>query len=157
MIHSGWFRSTFLRLVKFPQIRDWWDLHSWGVPILQKGWILSPIVYFDFKSFKGQNSLSFIRFQCILHDWGIFSDISKFHKMKNGNPTSWGQPIIQNDWIISFPLLYFIFKSFKDPNSSWFIRFQFILHESGVPFSLFWNFHKLKTGGPNFLGVNNSA
>ena len=62
MIHSGWFRSTFLRLVKFPQIRDWWDLHSWGVPILQKGWILSPIVYFHFKSFKGQNSLSFIRF-----------------------------------------------------------------------------------------------
>ena len=33
-----------------------------------------------------------------------------------------------------------------DPNSSWFIRFQCILHDSGVLFSESWNFYKLKKG-----------
>ena len=45
------------------------------------------------------------------------------------------------------PRLYFDFKYFKDPNSSWCIRFLCILHDSGVPFSEFSNFQKLKEGG----------
>ena len=35
---------------------------------------------------------------------------------------------------------------FTEPNSSSFIRFQWILHDSGVLFSESWNFYKLKKG-----------
>ena len=59
---------------------------------------------------------------------------------------SYGEPILRNGWIIWPSLLYFKFKSFKDPNSSSFIRFECILHDSGVTFSDFWNFYKLKSG-----------
>ena len=43
-------------------------------------------------------------------------------------------------------LLYFNFKSFMDTISSSLIRFQSILHDSGVLFSECWNFYKLKRG-----------
>ena len=51
--------------------------------------------------------------------------------------------------------MYFNFKSFKDPNSSSFIRFQCILYDSGKFFSHFWDFYKLKikdliSGGNQF-------
>ena len=44
------------------------------------------------------------------------------------------------------PLLCFNFKSLKDPNSSSLSRFQWILHDSGVLFSDFWNSHTFKKG-----------
>ena len=78
--------------------------------------------------------------------------VFKFLQIKEGVPNFWGEPILQNVWIIWSPLLYFNFKSFMDPNSSSFIRFQCILHDSGVLFSESWNFYKLKLGGPNFWG-----
>ena len=84
-MHSAWFRSTFLRVLKFPQIKE-------------------------------------------------------------GGPNFWGEPILQKVRIIWSPLLYFNFKIFLDPNSSLFIRFQCILHGSGVPFSGYWKFYKLKRG-----------
>ena len=140
-MHSAWFRSTFLRVLKSLQIKE-------GEPILQKVWIIwSPILYFNFKSVLDTNSSSFIRFQCILHDSRVlFSDSSNFYKLKRGGPKFWGEPILQKVWIIWSPLLYFNFKSFLDPNSSSFIRFQCILHDSGVLFSESWNFYKLKRG-----------
>ena len=75
-----------------------------------------------------------------------FVRVLKFLQIKEGGPNFWGEPILQNVWIIWSPLLYFNFKSFMDPNSSSFIRFQCILHDSGVLFSESWNFYKLKTG-----------
>ena len=75
-----------------------------------------------------------------------FRRVLKFLQIKEGGPNFWGEPILQNVWIIWFPLLYFNFKSFLDPNSSSFIRFQSILHESGRIFWESWNFYKLKTG-----------
>ena len=125
------------------------DLISRGQPILQNSWISwSPILYFIFKSFKDPNSLSFIRFQCVLHDSVVlFSDFSKFLQIKEGRGDvliSLGEPILQNGWIIWSTLLYFSFKSFKDPNSSLFIRFQSILHDWVVLFSDFGNFNNLK-------------
>ena len=79
----------------------------------------------------------------------------KFLQIKEGGPNFWGEPILQNVWIIWFPVLYFNLKNFMDPNSSSFIRFQYILHDSGVPFSEFRNFYKLKrvdliSGGKQF-------
>ena len=75
-----------------------------------------------------------------------FLRILKFLHIKEGGPNFWGEPILQNVWIICSSLLYFNFKNFLDPNSSSFIRFQGILHDSGVFFSEFWNFYKLKNG-----------
>ena len=57
-----------------------------------------------------------------------------------------GEPIFHKVWIIWSPFLYFNFKRFLDPNSLSFIRFQCILHDSGVIFAECWNFYKLKRG-----------
>ena len=72
--------------------------------------------------------------------------VFKFLQIKEGGPNFWGEPILQNVWIIWSPLLYFNFKSFLDQNSSSLIRFQSILHESGRLSSESWNFLKLKRG-----------
>ena len=154
-MHSTWFSSTFLSFWKFIKLMRG-DLISWGEPILQNGWIIwSPLLYFNFRSLKDPNSLSFIRFQCILYDSAVpFSAFWKFIKLKRGDLISWGEPILQNGWIIWSPLLHFNFRSLKDPISSSFIRFQCILHDSAVLFSGFWNFFKLKSGDLIFLGVS---
>ena len=75
-----------------------------------------------------------------------FLRVFKFLQIKEADVTSKGEPILQNVWIIWSPFLYFSFKSFLDPNSSTFLRFQSILHESGKLFSESWNFYKLKRG-----------
>ena len=72
--------------------------------------------------------------------------VLKFVEIKEGGFNFWGEPILQNVWIIWSPLLYFNLKSSVDPNSSSFIRFQSILHEWGRLFSESWNFYKLKRG-----------
>ena len=138
----------------FLQIKEG-DLISGGEPILQKVWIIwSPLLYLYFKSFMHRNSSSLIRFQCILHNSGVlFSESQNLYKLKTGGPNFWGEPILGRVWIICRPLLYFNFKSFMEPNSSSFIRFQCLLHDAEVVFSESWNFSKLKTGdllaGPN--------
>ena len=120
--------------------------------------IWSTLLYFSFKKLNDLSSSSFISFSCILHNPEVlFSDFSNFHKFKWGDLISWREPILKNDWIIWSPLLYFSFKSFRDPNSLSFIRFQCILHDSRVLFLDFLNIPKLKRGGPNFLAGNNSA
>ena len=75
-----------------------------------------------------------------------FLRVFKFLQIKEGGSNFEGEPILQNVRIIWSPLLYFSFKSFLDPNSSSFIRFQSILHQSGRLFSESWNFYKLKRG-----------
>ena len=77
----------------------------------------------------------------------------KFLQIKQGAPNFWGEPILQKVWIIWSLLLYLNFKGFVDPNSSSFIRFQCILHDSGVLFSESWNFYKLKRG--DLISVGN--
>ena len=76
----------------------------------------------------------------------IFVGLLKFLQTKEGGPNFWGELILHKIWIIWSPGLYFNFKSLMDPNFSWFIRFQSILHDSGVLLSEFWNFYKLKSG-----------
>ena len=75
-----------------------------------------------------------------------FLRLLKFLRIKEGRPNFWGEPILQNSWIIWSPILYFNFTTFKDPVSLSFIRFQCILYDSGDVFSDFWNFNKLKSG-----------
>ena len=207
-MHSAWLGSTFLRVLKFLQIKEGRP-NFWGEPILQEDWIISsPLLYLNIKSFVAPNSSSFIRFQSILHDAGVlFSESSNIYKLKREDLISgckhfcekselfglpfcvsiwkdlwtqihrhlldinafcmmeeyfsrvlnflqikergsnfWVQPILHKVWIIWSPLLYLNFKGFVDPNSSWFIRFQYILHDSGLLFSQSWNFYKSKRG-----------
>ena len=75
-----------------------------------------------------------------------FPTLLRLLKIKKWETNFWGKSILQKVWIIWSLLLYFNFKSFMDPNSSSFIRFQCILHDSGVLFWDSWNFYKLKTG-----------
>ena len=75
-----------------------------------------------------------------------FFRVPKFPQIKERGPNFCGEPILQNVWIIWSPLLYFNLKSSEEPNSSSFIRFQSIVHESGTLFWESWNFYKLKRG-----------
>ena len=85
-MYSAWFRSTFLRLLEFLQIKEVGS-NFWVEPILQQVWIIwSPLLYFNFKSFMDPNFSSFIRFQWILYDSGVlFSESWNFYKLKRGN------------------------------------------------------------------------
>ena len=75
-----------------------------------------------------------------------FLRVLKFLQIKEGEPNFWEEAILQKVSIIRSPILYFNFVSFIDPNSKSLIRFQYILHDSGVIFSESWNFYKLKSG-----------
>ena len=89
-MHSAWSRGTFLRVFKFLQTKEWVPIF-WADPILQKVWIWSPFLYFNFKSFKYRISSSFIRFQCILHDSAVaLSEFWNLYKLKRGNQISGG-------------------------------------------------------------------
>ena len=61
-------------------------------------------------------------------------------------PNFWEEPILENVWIIWSPLLYFNSKSFLGPNSSSFIRFQWLWYNSGLLLPAFSNLYKLKRG-----------
>ena len=82
-MRCGWFRSTFLRVSKFLQIKEAGP-NFWGEPILQNVWnIWSPLLYFNFESFMMPNSSSLITFECIIHDSGVlFSEVWNFYKLK---------------------------------------------------------------------------
>ena len=152
-MHSALFRSTFLRVLKFLQIKE--GRHNfWGDLILLKVWIIwSPLLYFNFKSFLDPNWSSFIRFQCILHDSGVlFSESWNVYKLKKGDLISGGTNIAENLNYLFPPSVYFNFRSFMDPQFFSFIRSQCILLYSGVLFSESRNFYKLKSGGHNFWG-----
>ena len=124
----------------------------WGEPILQNVWIIwSLLLYFNFKTFLDPNSLSFIRFECILYDSGVLLlGFSNLYKLKRGDLISRGNQYFRICWLFA---PRFSIKSPMDPNSSSLIRFQSILHEWGTIFSESWNFYKLK-GGDLISGGN---
>ena len=110
-MHSAWFRSTFLRVLKFLQIKEWGP-NFFGELILQKVWIIwSLFLYFNFKSFVEPNSWSFIRFQCILHDSAVvFSEAWHFYKLKNGNLISVGNQFCRKSELFPPPFCISVLK-----------------------------------------------
>ena len=138
---SSWFRGTFLRVLRFIKIK-YGEANFWAEAIVKKVWIFwFPLLYFSFKGFLDPNSLSFIRFQFILQDAGvIFPGSWNFYKLNWWNLISGVKAILQKVWFIWSTFLYFKFKSFVDPNSFSFVRFQSILHDSGVLFLESCNF-----------------
>ena len=112
-MHSAWFRSTFLRVSKFLQIKE--EGHNfWGEPLLQNVWIIwSPLLYFNFKSLKYRISSSFIIFQCILHDSGvIFSESWNFCKLKSGDLISGGSQFCRKSELFGPRFCISILKTF---------------------------------------------
>ena len=118
-MHSAWLRSTFLRALKFLQIKEGGP-NFWGEPILQKVRIIrSSLLYFNFKSSKYPISSSFIRFQCILHDSGVpFSDFWNLGKLKREEVIFRENQLCRKCELLGSPLFYFNFKHFMDPNSA---------------------------------------
>ena len=87
----------------------------------------------------------FLDFQHFLKiSWTYFS----FKNVKDSNYLiSWGEPILQNGWIIwSHPVLYFTFKNYKERNYGSFTAFQSVLHNTADLLWDFWNLMKLKIG-----------
>ena len=85
-MYCAWLKSTFLRVLKFLEIKEG-GLNCWVEHILQNVWIIwSALLYFNLKSSMDPNSLSFIAFQCIMHDSGVlFSKSWNFYKLKKGD------------------------------------------------------------------------
>ena len=110
-MHSAWFRGTFLRVLKFPQIQVWGP-NFCQEPIMKKVWIIwYPLLYFNFKSFMETNSKSFIRFQCILHDSGVlFSECWNFRKLKTGDLISAGNQLCRKSELFGPPFCISILK-----------------------------------------------
>ena len=81
-----------------------------------------------------------------------FLRVLKFLQIKEGGPNFWGEPILQNVWIIWSPLLYFNFQSFFDPNCSPLISFQCIFLWFRSTSHRVFKILQIKEGGFNFWG-----
>ena len=132
-MHSTGFSRDFLIILKFPQIKEGILFYS-GVPILQSNWIIwSPLLHFNFENVKDANSTSFIWFSCIVDDLAVlFSVFQNFFKLKRADLIPWMSPLLHNNWIIWFPLLYFKFLKLKEANSTSFTSIPCILHDLAV-------------------------
>ena len=110
-MHYAWFRSTFLRNLKFLQIKEG-EPNFWGEPILQKVWIIwCPLLYLNFKSFTGPNFSSFIRFQWMLYDSRVlFSESWNFYKLKRRDLISWGNQFCRMSELSGAPFCISILK-----------------------------------------------
>ena len=110
-MHSAWFRSTFLRVLKLLQIKEGGP-NFLGEPILKTLWIIwSLLLYFNFESFMDPNSASLIRFQCILHDSGVlFSESWNFYKLKRGDLISGGNQFCRMSELFGPPFCISILK-----------------------------------------------
>ena len=110
-MHSAWLTSTFLRVFQFLQIKEGGP-NFWGGPILQKVRIIcSPLLYFNFKSFLDPNSLSFITFQCILHDSGVvFPESLNVYKVKRRDLISGGNQFCRKSELFGPPFCISILK-----------------------------------------------
>ena len=103
--------STFLSFFKFPQIKEVAPNFLGGTNSAERLNYLVPLLYFNFKNLRDPNSSSSGRFQCALHDAAVrFSVFSNFLKLKRWHLISWGEPILQNGWIIWSPFCISILK-----------------------------------------------
>ena len=125
---------------------------------MQKVWIIwFPLFCFKFKSFMDLEFLSFIRFQDILYDSGVlFSKSSNFYKLKRGDLISRGNQFWRKSEWFGTPFLISILKVLRTKILCQSLHFNAFCPVSGVCFSDFWNFYKLRRG-TYFLGRTNFA
>ena len=127
-IASEMIQEYFPQSLKFLQIKEG-GTNILGGTVLQKVWIIwSPLLYFNFKSFKYQISSSFIRFQCLLHDSAVlFSESSNFYKLKRENLISRGNQFCRKSELFDSPFFISILKVLWD---------QIFCHS--LDFNAFW-------------------
>ena len=142
---SALFFSVFQNVLKIKR----GDLAPCREPILQNDWIIWPLLLsLDFKNLKNTCSMSFISFQCIIlyhssHLNAFYSSglliFLKFPQIKEGDLFSWGEPALQNDWIIWSPFYISVLKFWRSQILCHFLSlgiFYIIqLHFSKIP----WN------------------
>ena len=152
LMHSTWFRSTFLRVFKFLQIKEVGPNFGGNQFCRISRIIWSALSYFNFKSFLDPNSLSFITFHCILHDARvIFSESSNLHKLKRGDLNSRGDQFCRKSELFDPPFCISILKI---------LWTQILCHS--LDFNAFWmiwkyflrvfKFLQIKEGESNFWG-----
>ena len=108
------------------------DVISEGNQFYRKSELFSPPFYIPILD---TDLSSFNRYQCILHDSGVFfSEPWNFFKLNRGHLISGWDHFCRISWLFGPPLLYFNFESFMDTISSSFISFQWYLHDLGVLF-----------------------
>ena len=91
--------------------------------------------------------LSFIRFQNILYDSGVlFSKSSNFYKLKRGDLISRGNQFWRKSEWFGTPFLISILKVLRTKILCQSLHFNAFCPVSGVCFSDFWNFYKLRRG-----------
>ena len=89
-------------------------LISGGNQFCRKSEFRSLHLYFNFKSLMDPNSLSFIRFQCILYDSGVpFSEPRNFYKFKRGDLISGGNQFCRKSELFGPPFCISNLKVFK--------------------------------------------
>ena len=110
-MYSAWFRSTFLKLLQFLQIKERGP-NFWGNQFCRKSELFGrPFLYLDFKTFVDPNSSWFSRFQCILQDLGVlFSESWNFFKLKRGDLISWGNQFCRKSELFGRPFCISILK-----------------------------------------------
>ena len=104
-IASEMIQEYFPQSLKFLQIKEG-GTNILGGTVLQKVWIIwSPLLYFNFKSFRYPISSSFIRFQCILDDSGVlFSEFWNLYKLKSGDLISVRKQYCRKSELFANPL-----------------------------------------------------
>ena len=134
--------------------------------ILKNVWIIwSPLLCFNFKSFLELNSSSFIRLEWVLDDSGVlFAEFRNFQILKRRELISGGgNQFCRTPELFGRPFCISILKLLWTHIFLSFIRLQCILNDSGLLFSEFWIFYKVKRGNliswgkqffrkPNFFG-----
>ena len=110
-MYFAWFRSTFLRALKFLQIKEGGH-NFWREPILQKVWIIwFPFLFWNYKRFMDPNLASFIRFQWIPDGSVVpLSESWNFCKLKIGDLISWGNQFCRKSELFGPPFCISILK-----------------------------------------------
>ena len=110
-MHSSWIWITFVRVLKFLQIKEG-GYNFWREPILQKVWIIwSPYLFLNYKNFMDPNLASFIRFQCIPHGSVVpLPESWNFCKLKIGDLISWGNQFCRKSELFGPPFCISILK-----------------------------------------------
>ena len=110
----SWFRITSLRVLKFLQIKEV-GFNFWGELIFQNVWIIwSPLLYLSLQSTMDQNSLSFTRFQFILHESGrLFSESWTLYKLRMVDLISRGNQFCRMPELFVPPSCISILKVFQ--------------------------------------------
>ena len=113
--------------------------------------IWSPLLYFNLKSSMDPNTSSFIRFR------STFLRVLKFLEIIKRDPNFWGEPILQNVWIILSP--YFCISIINVIWTQIFVVHLISVISAWIRSTFVWvlKFRQIKAGGIKFLGETKFA